>query len=129
MAHREDSETDILVIGSGPGGCVSATEFAGAGLSVLMVEEGEHLSLASTPHFSREEMLQKYRNAGVNVALGKHKLAWVEGRCVGGGSEINRGLYHRVPEYILDSWAKDFQVENIGADQMKPHFQACEAIA
>ena len=34
---------------------------------------------------AREEMLLKYRNAGVGVALGRHKLAWVEGRCVGGG--------------------------------------------
>lgn len=121
--------TEILVIGAGPGGCVSATEFARAGHSVLMVEEGPYLPLSATPHFSCAEMLQKYRGAGVGVAVGRHKLAWVEGRCVGGGSEVNRGLYHRTPPEVLDRWARDFGVDHIGADDLAPHFEACESIA
>lgn len=129
MTGARQIDTDILVIGSGPGGAVSATLFAQAGHDVLMVEEGEHLPLSSAPHFSREEMLQKYRNAGVNVALGRQKLAWVEGRCVGGGSEINRGLYHRTPDYILDAWRRDFGVADLDLTQLKPHFEACEAVA
>lgn len=122
-------ETDVLVIGSGPGGCISATKFAEAGRSVLMVEEGDHLSLEATPHFSCEEMLRKYRNAGVSVAMGKRKLAWVEGSCVGGGSEVNRGLYHRTPAYVLEEWAKTYEVAHIAPDAMAAHFEACEAIA
>lgn len=129
MSGGHEIPTDILVIGSGPGGAVSATLFAQAGHDVLMVEEGEHLPLGSAPHFSREEMLQKYRNAGVSVALGRQKLAWVEGRCVGGGSEINRGLYHRTPDYILDSWRRDFGVVDLDLAQLTPHFEACEAVA
>lgn len=121
--------TQVLVIGAGPGGCVSATEFARAGRAVLMVEEGPYLPLAATRHFSSGEMLQKYRNGGVNVALGRQNLAWVEGRCVGGGSEINRGLYHRAPGYILESWARDFGVQHMGERAMTPHFDACEEIA
>lgn len=129
MSGRDETGTDILVIGSGPGGAVSGTLFAQAGHRVTMVEEGEYLSLESTPHFSREEMLLKYRNAGVSVALGRDKLAWVEGRCVGGGSEINRGLYHRTPDYILDDWRRDFAVDDLDLARMTPHFEACEAVA
>lgn len=129
MSRGETIETDILVIGSGPGGCISATMFAEAGRSVLMVEEGQNLPLATTPHFSCEEMLLKYRNAGVSVAMGRQKLAWVEGCCVGGGSEINRGLYHRTPPYVLEQWARDYKVADLAPDSMAPHFEACEAIA
>lgn len=129
MKRIDRISTEILVIGSGPGGCVSATEFVRAGRSVLMVEEGRHLPLSATRHFSCDEMLQKYRGAGVGVAMGRPKLAWVEGRCVGGGSEINRGLYHRTPDYILDQWARDYRVERIGPERMAPHFEACEEVA
>ena len=129
MSGGRSLDTDILVIGSGPGGCIAATTFAEAGKSVLMVEEGEHLSLEATEHFSCEEMLHKYRNAGVSVAMGKRKLAWVEGRCVGGGSEVNRGLYHRTPPYVLEQWSRDYGVEDLTPDGMTPHFEACEDIA
>jgi choline dehydrogenase-like flavoprotein len=95
----------------------------------MLIEEGAHLPLESAPHFSREEILQKYRNAGINIALGKGKVAYVEGRCVGGGSEINRGLYHRTPPEILDAWGREFGVDGLSASALQPHFDACEEIA
>ncbi|WFP89461.1 GMC family oxidoreductase N-terminal domain-containing protein [Ensifer adhaerens] len=120
---------DIIVIGSGPGGAVTATRCAEAGKSVLMIEEGPHLALESAPHFSREEILQKYRNAGINIGFGATKIAYVEGCCVGGGSEINRGLYHRTPQAVLDRWRRDYRVDALTLEELTPHFDACEAVA
>ncbi|PWJ91315.1 MULTISPECIES: GMC family oxidoreductase [Mesorhizobium] len=120
---------DIVVIGSGPGGAVTATLCAEAGKSVLLVEEGQNLSLQSVPHFSKEELLVKYRNAGICIAFGPSKIAYVEGRCVGGGSEINRGLYHRAPEHLLDQWRAIFKVGDLSLDRLMPHFVACENTA
>jgi choline dehydrogenase-like flavoprotein len=71
-------------------------------------------------------MEQKYRNGGLTVALGRTKVAYAEGRCVGGGSEINSGLYHRTPADILDSWRNEFGVEGLGEPDMRAHFEACE---
>jgi len=120
---------DVAVIGSGPGGAVAATFYAEAGYSVLMIEEGPHLSIDSAPHFSQDEILQKYRNAGVTVAFGHPKIAYVEGCCIGGGSEINRGIYHRTPDYMLEKWQVDFGVRDLSAETMAKHFQACEETA
>ena len=120
---------DIVVIGSGPGGAVTATLCAEAGKSVLLVEEGQNLPLHSAAHFSQAEILQKYRNAGVNVALGPTKLSYVEGCCVGGGSEINRGIYHRTPDYILDEWRTEYKVNDLSPGGLTPHFAACEMTA
>src|SRR3546814_230862 len=117
---------EIVVIGSGPGGAVTAALCAEAGRSVLLVEEGENLPLEAAPQFSHEEILQKYRNGGVNIAIGRSKIAYVEGRCVGGGSEVNRGLYHRIPDYILEQWRSEFQVRNLSGDDLITHFAACE---
>lgn len=125
----EPQNADVAVIGSGPGGAVTAMLCAQAGKNVMLIEEGDNLPLESAAHFSREELIQKYRNAGINVALGRTKMVYVEGRCVGGGSEVNRGLYHRTPDAVLDHWRAQFGVEDLTPDGMKPHFEACESIA
>jgi choline dehydrogenase-like flavoprotein len=93
---------------------------------VLLIEEGPFYPLESCEPFSQEEMIQKYRNGGQTVALGKSKVAYVEGRCVGGGSEINSGLYHRTPPEVLDSWRREFATQGISEAEMRPHFEACE---
>ncbi len=117
---------EIVVIGSGPGGAITACLLAEAGRNVLLVEEGDHLPLSSCTPFTLEEMLQKYRNGGQTVAMGKNKIAYVEGRCVGGGSEINSGLYHRTPPDILERWRKEFQVEALADADLSPQFESCE---
>ena len=125
----DGAAVDVVVIGSGPGGAVTAARCAEAGLSTLMIEEGAHHPVDSAPPFSQREFLQKYRNAGVSVAVGRRKLAFVEGRCVGGGSEINRGLYHRAPAYVLDDWARQLDIDDLSLASLTPHFEACEATA
>ncbi len=121
-----ERRAEIVVIGSGPGGAITACLLAEAGRDVLLVEEGAHLPLGSCAPFSKDEMLQKYRNGGQTVAFGKNKIAYVEGRCVGGGSEINSGLYHRTPPEILERWRKEFQLEAATEKDLLPHFEQCE---
>jgi choline dehydrogenase-like flavoprotein len=120
------SRAEVAVIGSGPGGAVTACLLAEAGRDVLLLEEGPFLPLEATAPFSLDEMTSKYRSGGVTVAMGSTKVAYVEGRCAGGGSEINSGLYHRTPPEILDAWRRDFRVEGLADADLQPHFEACE---
>src|ERR1019366_8522522 len=115
----------VGVIGSGPGGAITATLLAERGFDVVLFEEGRHYELQSCRPFSVEEMLQKYRNGGLTPALGKPKVAYVEGNCVGGGSEINSGLYHRTPPEMLERWHREFGLQ-ISEDELLPHYEACE---
>lgn len=119
-------KTEIAVIGSGPGGAITACLLAEAGREVLLIEEGSLLPLESCQPFSVEEMVQKYRNGGLNAAFGQPKIQYVEGRCVGGGSEINSGLYHRTPPDLLEQWRTEFEVDTLTEHDLIPHFEACE---
>lgn len=121
--------TQVAVIGSGPGGAVTAMLCAQAGYDVLMLEEGPDLPLEDSQRFSGDEILRKYRNSGIAMAFGKPSVSYVEGCCVGGGSEVNRGLYHRTPPYVLEQWASRYRIDALTADTLKPHFEACEQIA
>jgi choline dehydrogenase-like flavoprotein len=58
--------------------------------------------------------------------MGPTRVAYVEGRCVGGGSEVNSGLYHRTPPEVLDEWRARFRIDELGEDDLRPHFEANE---
>ena len=94
----------IIIIGSGPGACVPANIFAEKGLDVLMIEKGINSNINDFDSFSCDEINKKYKNAGMTVAYGKTLINYAEGSCVGGGSEVNSGLYHRIPELTLKNW-------------------------
>jgi len=51
--------TDVLVIGSGAGGAVTAATLAEAGRDVVLLEEGPHLDAGAVQPYSQEEMLSK----------------------------------------------------------------------
>jgi choline dehydrogenase-like flavoprotein len=117
----------VAVVGSGPGGAVAACVLAEAGRDVLLIEEGPGLGQQSCRPFSIEEMVHKYRNGGVTAALGSCPVAYVEGRVVGGGSEVNATLYLRAPAARLEEWSLRFAVEGLREKDLAPHFEALEA--
>jgi len=100
-------DTEVLVVGSGAGGATTAWALAEAGRSVLVVEEGPEVAPGTLEPFSLEEMRHAYRHHGSSAALGSPPIAYAEGRCVGGSTEVNSGLWHRLPEALVDEWARD----------------------
>ena len=106
---------------------MTASTLADRGKDVVLLEEGPNLPINSCPPFSIDEMRQKYRAGGLNPALGEPVVPFVEGRCVGGGSEINSGMYHRTPPEVLAHWRDKFRVKHLEVDDLLPHFEACEA--
>jgi choline dehydrogenase-like flavoprotein len=119
-------EAEVAVVGSGPGGAVTACALAEAGRDVLVVEEGAEWTQASAPPFSRREMEQKYRHGGPVATLGRARIAYAEGCCVGGGSEVNSGLHHRTPPEVLDAWRRTYAIDAFDEAALRPHFEAIE---
>ncbi|MDC1153181.1 GMC family oxidoreductase [Nitrospinaceae bacterium] len=117
---------EIVVVGSGPGGATAASILAEGGREVLLLEEGPLLDREKCKPFSLDEMIQGYRNRGMTFAFGNPKVQYAEGRCVGGGSEINSGLYHRLPPEVAELWRKKFGVEGLSESELIPHFEVCE---
>jgi choline dehydrogenase-like flavoprotein len=118
--------TDVLVIGTGPGGAIVSALLAERGIGVLAVEEGPILPLSSCRPFSSEELLQKYRGGGLTVTLPGPRIVFGEGRCVGGGSEVNSALYHRLPPEVLDEWVTRYRLDAVRVGEMAAHATAVE---
>jgi choline dehydrogenase-like flavoprotein len=114
----ETVDTEVLVIGSGAGGAVTAATLARAGRSVLVLEEGPWVDPDALEPFSLPEMVAKYRHGGSCAALGRPAIAYAEGRCVGGSTEINSGLYHRLPADLAEEWRRDYEIDEFGPDAL-----------
>ncbi len=97
-------DAEVLVVGSGAGGATTAMVLAEAGRSVLVVEEGPEVEAGTITPFSLEEMERTYRHHGASAALGTPSIAYAEGRCVGGSTEVNSGLWHRLPAALGEEW-------------------------
>ena len=125
---KDELRTDIAVIGSGPGGAIVAATLAQAGKEVLLVEEGPYLPQGSATPFSFEEMTQKYRASGITATFGNPNIAYAEGRCVGGGSEVNSGMYHRTPDEVLNYWQTAFSIDQMNPESLQVYFEQCDEV-
>tara|TARA_B100000989_G_scaffold152758_1_gene113965 strand:+ start:7055 stop:8473 length:1419 start_codon:yes stop_codon:yes gene_type:complete len=115
----------VIVIGSGPGGCVSALMLAREGIDVLLIEEGSLIKHNELSQYNTKEMQLKYKNSGQTMALGKPIINFVEGKCAGGGSEINSGLYHRIPEEVLSTWEENNEI-HFDRDELTSSYESIE---
>ena len=118
-------DADVLVIGSGAGGATTAALLAEAGRDVLVVEEGAWVEQGSVVPFSLEQMDRQYRSGGVTVALGRPSIAYTEGRCAGGGTEINSGLYRRPSEETLARWQRTHTIRALDPEEF---FGICDEV-
>ncbi|CAM3493997.1 GMC family oxidoreductase N-terminal domain-containing protein [Nocardioides zeicaulis] len=117
---------DAVVVGSGPGGSVTADGLAAAGLDVLVLEEGPRVAPETQVQYSLDQMAESYRNAGLTAALGAPTIAYTEGCVVGGGSEVNSGLYHRPSAQLLADWTRTHRIEDLAPEALLPHHRRVE---
>lgn len=118
--------TEVLVIGSGAGGATTAWRLAEAGRTVLVAEEGPWVDPDEHEPFSLPEMAAQYRHRGGAAALGSPPVAYTEGRCVGGSTEINSGLWHRPPPELTEAWRRTYRIDEFTTDVLDRHAEAVE---
>lgn len=123
-----DEQAGILIIGSGAGGAVTALELASRGYDVLVVEEGRPPGDEPPNAGSTETMAHLYRHRGMTPILGHVPIAYVEGRCVGGSTEINSGFWHRPPPETLLRWKSQYDLAHASPDELRPHWEWAEAM-
>ena len=116
---------DVLIVGSGAGGAPTAAILAEAGFDVVVLEEGPLVRQGDVTPFSLEQMDRQYRAGGVTAAIGLPSIAYTEGCCAGGGTEVNSGLYRRPPEEVLDRWRRDRGLVDFDSDEL---YRICDEV-
>jgi choline dehydrogenase-like flavoprotein len=119
--------TQVLVVGSGAGGAVTAATLAEQGFAVTVLEEGPDVDTSAMSTHTPEAMRLLYRNAGLTPILGTPPIAFVEGRCVGGSTEINSAFFQRLPPDCYARWRADLGVRDLDEPDLAPYFAQLEA--
>ncbi len=117
---------DVVVVGSGAGGATMAAKLAGAGVDVVMVEEGGYHPTESFQSSMGHALRTLYRDGGAATTIGSPPILFSEGRCVGGSTVVNGGMSFRTPERVLDQWARHESVAAITPEAMAPYFEEVE---
>lgn len=118
-------EADVVIVGSGAGGGVTAEILALAGLNVLIVEEGGLNSSSNFkmreaqayPELYQEGAARKTRDKTINI---------LQGRTVGGTTVVNWTSSFRTPEDTLGYWQSQFGLAEYTKDALAPWFGMME---
>jgi choline dehydrogenase-like flavoprotein len=124
----EAMRVQVLVIGSGAGGAITALELATRGVDVCVLEEGSRWTLDAYGGGPVDAMRHLYRRRGMTPILGKIPIGYVEGACLGGSTEINSGFWHRTPREVMLRWRAQFDLQHASTDELAPHFDVVEEL-
>lgn len=114
---------EFVVIGSGPGGSITANilnkNFPNR---TLLLEKGEEFSKSNSKH-SGNEFKHKWQNGGISSSLYPFQINFSSGSCLGGGSEINSGLYHEPDRVFINTWKESYQTVNFDFENIEKYSQ------
>jgi choline dehydrogenase-like flavoprotein len=119
-------ESDVVVIGSGAGGGVTAEILAQAGLKVILVEEGPLRTSSDFNMREREAYPQLYQESAGRQTKDK-SITILQGRCVGGSTTVNWTSSFRTPGATLAHWRDAHGLKKSGEADLAPWFERMEA--
>jgi choline dehydrogenase-like flavoprotein len=126
---------DVVVVGSGAGGGVTAGELAQRGRSVLLLEAGPHRTAADFTRWEAKashEIWWPFRQALIDGGAGG-TVPMFAGRCVGGTTTINTKVALRADEHDLAKWHEASGItgdggEPLSTEDLAPHYERVEQV-
>lgn len=123
--ERLKIEADVVIVGSGAGGAVSAYELARRGFKVVVLEAGAYVpSKDFTERFTDSLDTLYQDNGGQTNSSGD--LLVLQGACVGGSTVVNGCVCFRTPDFILQDWQRDFGLDDLTTAELTPYFDEVE---
>ncbi|MDH5752567.1 MAG: GMC family oxidoreductase [Deltaproteobacteria bacterium] len=120
-------EADVVVVGTGAGGGMVAQILSGAGLRVVMLEEGPYRMAADFTLREGETYADMYfEGAARKTADGGVTI--LQGRGVGGGTTVNWTASFRTPRRTLEHWREAHGLKGLGEEDLSPWFENVERL-
>ncbi len=125
LTSDRSMEADVVIIGSGAGGGVTAEILAKSGLNVIIVEEGALKSskdfkmreAEAYPTLYQESAARKTADKAINI---------LQGRTVGGSTTVNWTSSFRTPTPTLEYWNTHFGLSGYSQEALAPWFLMME---
>ncbi len=118
-------EAEVVVVGSGAGGAVSAKELAEGGIAVALVEEGAYHRAEDFNQREADMYRRLYRDQGTQSTRDL-SINILQGRSVGGSTVINNCICFRTPDRVLATWRDEFGLTDLSPDSLRLYFERVE---
>ena len=107
-----------LIIGSGPSASITLNHLKNYTSDILLVEKGNNYEEAKIKH-PADEFYKKWQNGGLSAAIGNSLIKYASASCLGGGSEINSGLYHEPDERFINDMKATYDINDFDYFKIK----------
>jgi len=118
-------EADVVIVGTGAGGGVTAEILSAAGLSVVMLEEGPLKSTRDFRMLESDAYPQLYQESASRKTLDQ-AITILQGRCVGGSTTVNWTSTFRTPAATLAFWQREYGLDELAGSTLDAWFEAME---
>jgi len=125
LGRAQTWQADVVVVGTGAGGAMAASELSRRGVRVIALEEGPSLVPDDMTQREDEMMPKLYQDRG-GRSTADLAIRVLGGRNVGGSTVHNINLCKRIPDAILELWERDHAVSGLSADELGPVFESVE---
>ncbi len=103
--NANDSEVyDYIVIGSGPGAAIAFDKLYQENKTFCIIEKGKISTTPQSLMHTIEHVRSDFQSHGQEFILSNQINMYAQANVLGGGSEVNSGLYHRIPGKIKDEF-------------------------
>lgn len=117
---------DVVVVGSGPTGAVSAYNLAAKGLNVILLEAGPIRRPQDFTTDGGRTLAEVCYEGGLRAMRGTSAMPTMQARVLGGGSHINSAICVRTPQFCFDDWKQGYGVDGITRAILDPHYDRVE---
>lgn len=118
-------ECDVVVVGSGAGGAVTAAFLAQRGLAVLVLEKGGFFAPADYHGHELQANQDLFENSGA-VTTRDLGLVVLAGSALGGGTIVNWSTSLPTPLEVRRQWANEFGFQGVDGDEYEKSLQAVQ---
>ena len=125
------NDFDVIVVGSGAGGGVVASELAQCGRRVLLLEAGRHLTSQGFKRWEAKANYDLFWPTRFAPLPDGDVLAFLSGKCVGGSTTINTKVALRADAHDLAKWHPATGLTNadgepFGIADLEPYYARAE---
>jgi choline dehydrogenase-like flavoprotein len=118
-------DADVVIVGTGAGGGMTAEILSEAGLHVVMIEEGPLRSSSDFHMLEREAYPSLYQASAARQTKDKG-VTILQGRSVGGSTTVNWTSSFRTPPETLAYWRDRFGLAKYTPEYLAPWFELVE---
>lgn len=116
-------EADVVVVGSGAGGAIAASNFVEGGFKTVLVEAGQQIKPEDMTRDAPKFLAKHFWEGGLRMLLGGGTIPCMQGRALGGSTVSNSAIMYELPDWVRQEWIEQDGLTNLKTNALDASFE------